>query len=256
MNGATPFRWTSASRSDVGLVRQMNEDACLDQSERGLWAVADGMGGHALGAFASARVVQALAGAPSSEGLASYADAIRQRLQEVNRELRLASAARGLNTIGSTVAVLLARERHCGCLWAGDSRIYRYRNQRLTQLTRDHNVWEDMKARGHAIPGEPGEHPTHGAITRAVGAEDVLELDEEVAEVGDGDIFLLCSDGLSNAVSEQEIANALLPGNCRQAAETLVSLALQRGGCDNISAIVVRADDLDALDKTLYNPSV
>jgi protein phosphatase len=234
----------------------MNEDACLDQSERGLWAVADGMGGHALGAFASGKVVQALSGTTCPGDIQSYTDVVRQRLQEVNRELRLASAARGLNTIGSTVVVLLAHERRCGFLWAGDSRIYRYRNQHLTQLTRDHNVREDLKAKGHALPDELAEHPSHSAVTRAVGAEDILELDAETTDVGDGDIFLLCSDGLSNAVTEQEICDALLPGNCRQAAETLVGIAIQRGGHDNISVVVVRADDLDALDRTLYNPSV
>jgi protein phosphatase len=240
----------------VGLVRKMNEDAFLDQAERGLWAVADGMGGHALGAFASGKVIQVLSGTTCPGDIESYTDVVRQRLQEANRELRLASAARGLNTIGSTVAVLLAHERHCGYLWAGDSRIYRYRNQRLTQLTRDHNVAQDLKAKGQTLPDELARHPSHSAVTRAVGAEDMLELDAEMADVRDGDIFLLCSDGLSNAVTGQDICDALLPGNCRQAAETLLAIALQRGGRDNISAVVVRADDPDALDRTLYNPSV
>jgi protein phosphatase len=93
-------------------------------------------------------------------------------------------------------------------------------------------------------------------VTRAVGAVDTLDLDEEIVEVTDGDIFLLCSDGLSNAVSEQEIGSTLLPGNCPRASNALVELALKRGGRDNISAVVVRAEDLRSGDRTMFNPAL
>lgn len=256
MTCATQFRWTSASRSHVGLVREINEDACLDQPERGLWAVADGMGGHAVGDFASRMVVETLSNVPSPNSLENFLADARERLQTVNQRLRAEAAIRNVQRIGSTVVVLLACDRYCGYLWAGDSRIYLYRNGRLRLLTRDHSTVEELKSRGHLTAEDAVHHPAQNLITRAVGAVDTLELDEEIVEVHDGDIFLLCSDGLSNEVSEQEISSALTPGSCRQASEALVDMALKRGGRDNISAVVVRAEDLYTSDKTLLNPAL
>jgi protein phosphatase len=156
--------------------------------------------------------------------------------------------------IGSTVAVLLASDGHCACLWAGDSRIYLYRNRQLKLLTRDHSQSEELRSRGLAVPEDIYQRVRH-VVTRAVGALDTLDLDQTVVEVNDGDVFLLCSDGLSNAVSEQAIRSALLPGNCQRASEALVDMALERGGHDNISAVVVRAEDLYA-DQTIFNPAL
>lgn len=250
------IRWTSAARSHVGLVRAINEDACLDQPERGLWAVADGMGGHSVGDFASRMVIDKLSKVPSPTSLASFLANARKRLQFANQRLRAEAVARNVQRIGSTVVVLLAWDRHCACLWAGDSRIYLYRNGRLRLLTRDHSQIEQLKARGEVTSEEASHHPAHNIITRAVGAVDTLNLDEEIVEVDDGDTFLLCSDGLSNDVSEEEMRTALAPGNCRQASEALVDLALERGGRDNISAVVVRGEDSHGGDKTLFNPAL
>lgn len=250
------FRWTSQSRSHVGLVRAANEDGWLDQPERGVWAVADGMGGHSAGDFASRMVIEALRNAPSPSSLERLATDTRARLQAVNHQLRAEVKRRGVQLIGSTVAVLLARGRYCAYLWAGDSRIYLYRNGRLRLLTRDHNRLEELRARGLIIADEAADDPALFGITRAVGVRTALDLDERKVEVNDGDVFLLCSDGLSNEVGEQEIAGALLSGNCQQAAGALIDLALERGGRDNISAVVVRAEDLDSGDRTLFNPAL
>ena len=237
-------------------MRPINEDACLDQPERGLWAVADGMGGLAVGGLASRMAVEALGGMQPPNSLEEFVVATEVRLQTVNQQLRAEAAARNVGRIGSTVAVLLAHERYCAYLWAGDSRIYLCRGGRLALLTRDHSVLEELKARG-AVPADSGvRRAAHSRITRAVGVVDELELDGDVVEVEDGDVFLLCSDGLSNELSEQEMTDALLPGNCRQASEVLVDAALKAGGHDNISAVVVRAEDLDSGDRTLFNPAV
>jgi len=252
VNCATRFQWMSAARSDAGLVREINEDACLDQPAKGLWAVADGMGGHALGDFASRMVVEALDRLAPPDSVLEFVAAAVQRLQDVNRQLRAEAATHAVRIIGSTVVVLLARERQCRYLWAGDSRLYLYRNGSLTQLTRDHNQIELLRSLGDPCP----ESATHNAITRAVGALDTLELDQGTVKLSDGDMFLLCSDGLSNAVSEQEICRALLPGNCRQAAEALIEIALKRGGRDNISAVVALAEDPCNADKTVLNPAL
>ncbi|CAM2151400.1 PPM family protein phosphatase [Pararobbsia alpina] len=249
------FRWTSAARTDVGLVREVNEDACLDRPERGLWAVADGMGGHAVGDVASRLVVNTLGGIEPRGDLGHFVADARIRLLEANHLLRVEAASRQVQRIGCTVVVLMACERQCGFLWAGDSRIYRCRQGRLQLLTRDHSQVEQMKSMGQITEEEALHHPALHLITRAVGATDRLDLDEDMVEVADGDIFLLCSDGLSNEVSAREMLDTLARLDCREATETLVDLALERGGRDNISAVVVRAEDT-AGDKTLLNPAL
>jgi len=250
------FRWTSAAMSHVGLVRQVNEDACLEQTERGLWAVADGMGGHARGDVASRMVVDALEKISAPENLAGFVADVRRQLQTVNSSLRAEAAMRDTQIIGSTVVVLLACGQRCSFLWAGDSRIYLYRNGLLRQLSRDHSQVEELRSSGQLSAEEALHHPARNLITRAVGAADTLELDEAGCEVMDGDIFLLCSDGVSNEVSEQEICDALICGNCRQAAESLIAMALHGGGRDNASAVVVRAEDIYSPEKTILNPAL
>jgi protein phosphatase len=248
----TDYRWTSAARTDTGCVRQINEDAVLDSPERGLWAIADGMGGHAVGDVASRMVIESLSGLSAQSALSEA----HRRLLDVNVQLRAEAARRMVSRIGSTVVLLAARDGACAYLWAGDSRIYLYRQGRLMQLTRDHSHIEELKARGHLTAEEALHHPAQHLITRAVGALDVLELDEDSIELHDGDIFLLCSDGLSNEVSEAEIVNALAEGNCEWAAQTLLELALAHGGHDNISIVVARAEDMLGSDKTQVNPGV
>jgi protein phosphatase len=253
---AIEFRWTSASRSHVGLVRKINEDSCLDQAGRGLWAVADGMGGHTLGDLASRMVIESLNQLPPAPSLEKLIADARDRLQTVNRQLREEALLRNAHIIGSTVVVLLAQDGCCGYVWAGDSRIYLFRDGHLERLSRDHSQIEELKTHAGLSDEEALHHPARNLITRAVGVADTLDLDEEIMDVRDGDMFLLCSDGLSNEVSEQEIRNALAARNCRQAAEMLVDMALQRGGHDNITAVVVRADDLDSIEKTVLNPAL
>jgi protein phosphatase len=250
----TQFKWTSASLSHVGLVRAKNEDACLDRPERGLWAVADGMGGHAFGDVASRMLVEALNRLPQPDSLVKFVADAQDSLQTVNRQLRAKAAINKVPIIGTTVVVLLAWDRYCAYLWAGDSRIYLYRNGNLTQLTRDHSRVEELKSLGN--PGAQYNLPSRNMITRAVGAASTLNLDHETMEASDGDMFLLCSDGLSNEVSEQEMRSALGPGSCRQASDALIDMALNSGGRDNISAVVVRVDDLYSSDTTVLNPAL
>lgn len=256
MTDANQFQWTSAACSHAGLVRQINEDACLDLPERGLWAVADGMGGHALGDFASRMVIEALDRIPAPDSLEKFIADARERLLIVNQQLRAEAAIRNAHIIGSTAVVLLTYNRYCGYLWAGDSRIYLYRDSHLKQLTRDHSQVEELMSSGTLSSVDAIHHVARNLITRAVGAADTLDLDEDTIKVNDGDMFLLCSDGLSNEVSEQEMRAAFVAGDCRQASEALIDMALQRGGRDNISAVVVRAEDLYSTEKTILNPAL
>lgn len=244
------FRWTSSSSSHAGMVREMNEDAMLDRPDRGLWAVADGMGGHARGDVASRMVVDALNAVACSGDVRHCLAEAQDSLQTVNRQLRLEAVLRDVAVIGSTVVVLLACGNQCAYAWAGDSRLYLYRDGQLRQLTRDHSQAEEFKASGF------GGSTARNLITRAVGATDTLKTEAETLQARDGDMFLLCSDGLSNEVSEPDMQKALVAGNCRQAAEVLVEMALHHGGHDNVSAVVVRMEDLHSSDKTLLNPAV
>lgn len=255
MGTLTQFRWTSASSSNVGLVRDINEDSCLDQPQRGLWVVADGMGGHNLGDFASQLVVDTLSRLEVPNSVGKFVSTVRQQLQAVNEQLRDEAAARDVAIIGSTVVVLVACDSNCGYLWAGDSRLYLFRNGRLKQLTRDHNHVEELRLRGELPPEDSIDYPSRNMITRAVGATDTLDLDEQTLKVEDEDVLLLCSDGLSNEVGEREICRALVSGDCRQAADTLIGMALDHGGRDNVSVIVARAEDLYSSDKTILNPA-
>jgi len=248
---SSSFRWTSASRCHPGRVRQVNEDACLDLSERGIWAVADGMGGHTLGELASGLAVEGLMDLPVAADLDARVNDALDRLQEVNRRLRGEALRRQVPLIGTTIAALLAAGGRCSCLWAGDSRIYLYRAGRLTQLTRDHSQLEAARSRHVSRSDETLARPRANLITRAIGAEDTLEIDRVTVELSDGDIFLLCTDGLSNEVSELSIKRALLPGNCSLACETLVDMALEREARDNITAVVLRAEDLGSPDRTI-----
>jgi protein phosphatase len=252
-----PFRWTSASRSHAGLVREVNEDACLDQPEHRVWAVADGMGGHALGEFASRLAVNSLNDMAASQSLEECVADARERLQDANRRLRAEAAMRDVPLIGTTIVALLATGRRCAFLWAGDSRLYLCRAGRLSLLTRDHSEIEAARtapAASHANPDATLERPPANLITRALGAVDIVDIDVATLDVRDGDVFLLCSDGLSNEVGEGAIERALLPASCAQACEVLVDLALEAGGRDNISAVVIRADDLHSPDRTDMHP--
>lgn len=250
------FQWTSAACTDVGRVRERNEDACLDLPSQGLWAVADGMGGHAVGDFASQAVVQALATLPPHPRLEDRVDATRAALQGVNLALVDEAARLGVRCIGSTVVVLLAGDRRCACVWAGDSRLYRLRGGQFARLTRDHNQVERLLARGLITPEEARHHPAQNTITRAVGAAPTLAPEQLMTEVADSDIYLLCSDGLSNEVDDDDIAAVLAQQDVAQAAPTLVQMALDAGGRDNVSVVVLRAADPYGSDKTLVNPEL
>ncbi len=254
------FHWTSASRSHPGRVREVNEDACLEQPHRGVWAVADGMGGHALGEFASRLAIKSLMDLVDlvqmreAASLEQLVAAAHERLQQTNRHLRAEAARRDVPIIGTTIAVLLAAGRHGACVWAGDSRVYRYRAGRLQQLTRDHSQLEAVRSQQVGSSDDTLVRPPPNVITRALGGDEALELDSVTVDILDGDLFLLCSDGLSNEVSEVAIEQALLPGGCKLACETLLDLALERGAHDNVTAVVVRAADLSSPDRTTPHP--
>ncbi|MEJ2179509.1 MAG: protein phosphatase 2C domain-containing protein [Gammaproteobacteria bacterium] len=242
MSEQKTFSLISAGATDVGHVRQINEDAFLERSDIGLWVVADGMGGHHAGDVASGNIIDILDETNPSDRLADYVDEVEDRIISVNDQLvQLAKQHNDNRTIGSTVVAMIARDGHYAVLWAGDSRAYRYRNNQCVQLTRDHSQVEEMVQRGLIRPEEAEEHPASNVITRAVGAAEKIYVDVELDEIHPNDTFLLCSDGLNKHVSDAEIAHFLQNPNLEEIPERLVETTLQRGAIDNITVIVIRA---------------
>src|ERR1700744_3407391 len=191
------------------------------------------MGGHAVGDLASRTVIDALSQLTAPRSIRTLIADTRTRLERANRQLRDEAARRQVQRIGSTGGVLLACYRFCASVWSGDSRIYLYRSGQLRQLTRDHSQVEQLRSLGVITEEEARHHPAQHMITRAVGATDLLELDDDAIEVVDGDMFLLCSDGLSNEISDAEILAVLTSVAYERASDELVELAIARGGRDN-----------------------
>ena len=242
MSAAPPLRCTAAGSSDPGPFRATNEDAFLDRSDLGLWAVADGLGGHADGALASRMVVEGL------DRIAPTADA-RQLLAAVEASLvathaRLLDRARDAALSASTVVVLLLVDRHWALLWAGDSRGYRWRGGRLEQLSHDHSHVQELVDRGLLAAAAAKAHPAANQITRAIGVGETLALDTATGSAEPGDVFLLCTDGLSGVLDEAALA-AELHHPPPDATARLVARAIDAGSTDNVTALVVAVEPPD-----------
>ncbi len=180
--------WRSACITDVGRVRSNNEDAFLEKPELGLWLVADGMGGHAAGDVASQIVVGSFDDVLQVSSLSELSFVVKSKLGDANRRiLREAQERPGNVVMGATVIALIARDDACCCLWAGDSRAYLLRERELSQLTRDHSVVESLIGSGQLRREDASNHPQAEVITRAVGAEDELNLDEQCYNLEEGD---------------------------------------------------------------------
>ena len=231
------WRLASHAATHAGAVRPRNEDALLDRPDLGLWAVADGAGGHGAGDVASAAIIAALRLIPPGLSAAELLAQVRLRLQAVHAELQEEAERRGPGRIlASTVVVMLSRGEHFAMLWAGDSRGYLLRQGMLTRVTRDHSLVQELVDQGTLREEEAESHPQANVITRAIGAHGALELDKVSGRIAEGDRFLLCTDGLFKTIAEAEIT-AMLAGGADAAA--IVTEAVGRGARDNVSAVGV-----------------
>jgi protein phosphatase len=227
----------------VGRVRSENQDSCAElahPSGARLLLVADGMGGHRGGSTASRLAVQAVGeifagGAGDSEATLrrAFAEANRRILRRAEEEPQLA----GMGTTG--VALLFAAEGSVFVAHVGDSRAYRVRGSVIEALTADHSLVAELMREGLLRPDEVAEHPGRHAILRALGTREEVEVDVARVEARPGDRFVLCSDGLSGVVSDEEIARLVAAEPLPAAAERLVALANERGGPDNVTVQVV-----------------
>jgi serine/threonine-protein phosphatase Stp1 len=237
----TTLRGISACKSHLGTVRRLNEDSCLALPERGLWVVADGMGGHHAGDYASQMIVQALGSVGEYRSLGEFVGDVEARLLAVNDRLLDDTADLPPGTvIGSTVVALLTFNRQAAFLWAGDSRVYRLRGGELRQLTRDHSEIEELIASGEVTREAAEAHPSSNVITRAVGAlpdEDAFGIG--ITDLRPDDRFLLCSDGLYRVVTDAEIQRHLAGFAPEEICHRLIELALARQCSDNVTVISV-----------------
>ncbi|HEX8842114.1 MAG TPA: protein phosphatase 2C domain-containing protein [Sphingomicrobium sp.] len=235
------MRFECASRTHVGLKRKINEDSILAESDRGLWVVADGMGGHDAGEVASAAVVDALRRLPDFDDLDKLTRAAVEALRQVNDQLiRLARSNGSDRTIGTTVVGLVILGERFRCFWAGDSRAYWIRGGEIMRLSRDHSLVQDLVDAGMLQPEEAEHHENANVITRAVGVRERLEVDTVSGDAQPGDLFLLASDGLTRLVSDDEMAAEIARGSLDQAADRLIEMVLERGAPDNVSVVITR----------------
>lgn len=232
-------KYRYAAQTHVGLKRKVNEDSVLALPEHDIWLVADGMGGHDAGDFASRLIADAVAMIPLGLDPAARMHALRDAIQNAHKAIRAEAAARGGGTIGSTVAALIMANQHFVGLWAGDSRIYRLRDGHIEMLTEDHSAVAEYVLAGKMTWDEAEQHPHSNAITRAVGVGDELEIDKIRGDTEPGDRFLVCSDGLTKYATFQILEDVLGSAPLETVGDQLIQIALTGGGADNITAVVI-----------------
>ena len=225
-------------RTDIGKLRRQNEDAAWFDEDRAVFAVADGMGGHLAGEVASRMAIEAvqrMARENERPGIAALREAVA-----CAHETILAHAQDNIECagMGTTLSVLWLGENYAYIAHVGDSRIYRLREGSLTQITQDHSLVEELVRAGLITREQARTHPRRNIITRALGTHGENEPDLLVTDVQDGDVFLLCTDGLTGMVPDDEIERTLRDCGIEAAADRLLALALDAGGRDNVTLIL------------------
>ncbi|MFC1652295.1 PP2C family protein-serine/threonine phosphatase [Planctomycetota bacterium] len=241
-----PYTWAVAS--DVGRERENNEDSYALEPEAGLFLVTDGMGGHRGGELASRIIAQDLP--PAIETKLSTLKSrqprtirrfLKKHVAEQSRQLHLEGHSEsGYVDMGATVALVLLLEQRLYAANLGDSRIYRYRNGRLWQISRDHSVVAELVENGHISPDEADTHEDAGIITRYVGMDERAHCSVHSFALQPGDRLLLCTDGLTDMLNESTLKKILREcPDSQLCCNTLVTLANQAGGHDNITVLIV-----------------
>ena len=252
----TARNWSSAAGSDRGRVRSGNEDSLLHLPDDGLFAVADGMGGHAAGEVASRLAVEAVEDSLSDDGSPPPADRMVEAVREANRRiLRDADEHPGRSGMGTTLTALaLGAGRRWRIGHVGDSRAYLFRDGELRQLTTDHSWVGRRVAAGELTKEEARRHPMSSVLERALGTSRRVEVDVEEGRARPGDLFLLCSDGLTDMLPDAELESMLSEAvdgpagdgeppadrGVEELVDRLVSAANRSGGEDNVTVVLVR----------------
>ncbi|SDE44174.1 protein phosphatase [Ruegeria marina] len=225
----------------AGRVRESNEDSILTDPSGVVWAIADGMGGYGHGDVASDIVIDCLS---QLQDDALAAPELRMRLAEANREVLLRARNQRLDGMGATVVAMMIQNAIATVAWAGDCRAYLLRQGGLRLLTHDHTVVQDMIDQGLLDARDRDDHPERHIVTRAVGALPELEVDTVTVPLISGDRLMLCSDGLTTCIGDQQIASIINGAtDPEDVCATLVTKALESGAPDNVSVIAVFARD-------------
>ncbi|XEC96980.1 Stp1/IreP family PP2C-type Ser/Thr phosphatase [Paenibacillus tarimensis] len=242
----------TATRSDIGRIRSVNEDrSWVEQFDNGITAaiVADGMGGHQAGDVASQLAVEAYREALGELRPDITVDEakmlLRQAILQANEVVfDMASQNEQYHNMGTTVVAAIVRGENAVIGHIGDSRAYKIRDGLITQLTDDHTLVNELAKNGQISPEEAATHPRRNVLTRALGTDPLVEVDIRVLPWTKGDILLLCSDGLSNMVTDEQMLETLQSGelDIEAKADRLVELALQAGGDDNITVAILQRD--------------
>ena len=232
----TQIRFSATTH--VGHRRKVNEDSILTLPDQRIWAVSDGMGGHAGGDFASQTVVDSIAMMDPELPPDRLVPSLREAISRAHHAIRSEAAVKSA-TIGATVVTFMISGNHFATFWAGDSRLYRLQSGHIEMLTTDHSMVAAFVLAGQMSWDEAEQHPQSNAVTRAVGVGDELELEKIRGEILPGDRFLLCSDGLTKYATFDVLERVLKNEPIETVADTLQQIALDGGGADNISIIVI-----------------
>jgi serine/threonine protein phosphatase PrpC len=223
----------SVARSHVGLVRAINEDRVFDCPDRRLWAVADGMGGHAGGDLAAQAVVDRLRALTTGERTIRFTDML-VALGQANGDIRQRNDRLRAGA-GATVIAAMIDGGTAHIAWAGDSRAYRLRQESLDLLTRDHSLVQELVDAGLLAADRAESHPQSHVVTRALGVDDDPRLQTVSVLLKPGDRLLLCSDGLSRSLQEADAAGDTID----TLADRMLANALARDGSDNVSLVIL-----------------
>lgn len=229
----------AAGESHVGCARQENQDAFLVDAPSGMFAVADGVGGLAEGRLASDTLVGALGSIRSGGTLADAIGAVEARAGEANRALLRVAAERNVS-LGTTLVALAVRGGEYACIWAGDSRLYLVRGGSIHCVSEDHNEANELVRQGVLHADEAWTWPRRNVITRAIGVTEPVELDIARGRIEDGDVFLLCSDGLTTHLADDDILREIAGRAPEVAAAALIRATLERGARDNVTVVLAR----------------
>jgi serine/threonine protein phosphatase PrpC len=234
------LKFETGAATHVGCVRKANEDSLIARPDIGLWAVADGVGGYEAGQLASQTVVADLDTLGPAVSQADQVARFGERILRANDHIRDLMLERGGSPMGSTVASVLIFDRGYACAWSGDSRVYRVRDGGIAQLSKDHSEVQELIDEGLITPEQARTWPRRNVITRAIGIFDDPGLEVAEGEVKAGDTFLICSDGLTGHMTDEEICSYVDQHRPQEACDRMIAETLERGANDNVSIIVIR----------------
>lgn len=241
-----PFQFETGAASHTGRVRNHNEDSYMVSPEVGVWLVADGMGGHSAGDFASRTIAESISSIGRPVSAPDLQARFMDRLHRAHMAIQQQSQRLNGATVGATLVALLTFDRHFACIWSGDSRIYLMRHGQFAQVTVDHTEVNELLRTGAITEEQAASWPRRNVITRAIGVADRPMTDERNGGLVHGDTFLLCSDGLTEHIEDSEMAEILARSTAQDACNRLVEMTLERGARDNVTVVIVRCHERQA----------